>query len=172
MQEQNIHEALEKQYRASLEMLCQTIHKCPDVLWFSSDYLNRFWHIAYHALFFTHLYLQDSEAAFQPWERHRPNYELLGATPWPPHEKPKIEEPYSKADVLEYHRFCVHQVEERVRIPALDSPSGFHWLAFSRLELHLYNIRHIQHHAGQLIERLRVSEDAGVGWIGSLQRTE
>ena len=29
------------------------------------------------------------------------------------------------------------------------------WLPFSRLELHLYNLRHIQHHTGQLSAYLR-----------------
>jgi hypothetical protein len=28
--------------------------------------------IAYHALFYTHLYLQPAEADFVPWEHHRP----------------------------------------------------------------------------------------------------
>lgn len=167
MSELDIHAIVERQYRASLEMLSQAVHHCPDFLWFSSDYQNRFWHIAYHALFYAHFYLQDSEATFHPWEKHRPNYQFLGPTPWPPHERPIIEDPYNKADIIEYQKFCLKQVEERVRIPALDSPSGFHWLAFNRLELHFYNVRHIQHHAAQLIDRLRNIEGTGIGWVGT-----
>lgn len=36
----------------------------------------------------------------------------------------------------------------------LDAPSGFFWLPFNKLELQLYKTRHVQHHAGQLIDRL------------------
>lgn len=167
MSELDIHAVLQRQYRASLAMLSQAVQQCSDFLWFSSDYQNRYWHIAYHALFYTHFYLQDSEAAFQPWEKHRPNYQFLGPTPWPPHERPRIEDPYTKADVLAYHSFCLKQVEERVRIPALDAPAGFHWLPFNRMELHLYNVRHIQHHAGQLVDRLRNIEGTSTEWVGT-----
>ena len=44
--------------------------------------------------------------------------------------------------------------------------SGFSWLPMSKLELHFYNIRHLQHHIGQLDDRLRVKADIGIGWIG------
>ena len=37
----------------------------------------------------------------------------------------------------------------------------------SRAELHVYNIRHIQHHAAQLTLRLRLDTDVDVPWIGS-----
>ena len=37
---------------------------------------------------------------------------------------------------------------------------------FTRAELHLYNIRHIQHHAAQLILRLRLDTDVDIPWVG------
>lgn len=165
--EPSIYEVLEKQYRASLEMLSQAVVKCPESLWLAPGYPNKFWHIAYHALFFTHLYLQASEAEFHPWAKHRPDYQFLGALPWPPHDRPKIEVPYSQAEVLKYHEVCREEIDDRVRSVNLASPSGFSWLPFSRMELHLYNLRHLQHHAGQLIDRLRTAENIGVGWVGT-----
>ncbi len=50
-------------YQAALEMLKQMIAKCPDSLWNSPADKTRFCHMAYHTLFYTHLYLQDSEQA-------------------------------------------------------------------------------------------------------------
>jgi hypothetical protein len=47
----------------------------------------------------------------------------------------------------------------------LDSASGFHWLPFSRFELHLYNLRHLEHHTGQLADRLRSVANLGVTWV-------
>ena len=167
MGEPNIHEVLGKQYRASLEMLLQAIVKCPESLWLAPGYPNKFWHIAYHALFFTDLYLQASDAEFHPWAKHRPDYQFLGAVPWPPYDRPKIEVPYSKAEILEYHEVCRGEIDDRVRSMNLASPSGFSWLPFSRLELHLYNLRHLQHHAGQLADRLRTAENIGVAWVGT-----
>jgi hypothetical protein len=38
---------------------------------------------------------------------------------------------------------------------------------FSRAELHVYNIRHIHHHAAQLSLRLRLDTGRGVDWVGS-----
>jgi hypothetical protein len=50
---------------------------------------------------------------------------------------------------------------------SLAGESGFPWIPFPRLELHIYNIRHIQHHAGQLGAFLRRNKVKGVGWVGT-----
>lgn len=162
----DVKEVIKSQYHASLEMLKQAVEKCPESLWADPEPKNRFWHIAYHVLFYTHFYLQDSEKDFTPWAKHRDLYNFLGPLPWPPHEIPKIGEPYSKQEVLEYREFCQKEVEERVSALNLDGESGFPWLPFKKLELQVYSIRHIQHHAGQLIDRLRTQHDLGVEWVG------
>ena len=48
------------------------------------------------------------------------------------------------------------------------APSGFSWLRFGKTELQLYNIRHIQHHAGQLTDRLRTAAGIGVRWVAAI----
>jgi hypothetical protein len=53
-------------------MLKEAVTRCPEELWDDTAYKNRFWNIAYHALFYTHLYLQPNLEAFSPWEKHRP----------------------------------------------------------------------------------------------------
>jgi hypothetical protein len=158
--------ALQSQYLAALTMLARAIEACPPGLWDDQRQKNRFWHIAYHALFYTHFYLQDREEDFTPWSGHRELYNFMGPLPWPPHAEPTIGEPYSKPEILEYLEFCCGVV--RARVPQLDlgAASGFPWLPFGRLELQLYSIRHLQHHAGQLIERLRERTGAGVEWVG------
>ena len=110
----DIRQVIQSQYGASLEMLRLAVIKCPASLWDDRTYRNRFWHIAYHALFYTHLYVQPSERDFAPWARHREQYQFMGQVPWPPHAEPKIGEPYTQADVLEYLAMCQQQVEERV----------------------------------------------------------
>ena len=41
---------------------------------------------------------------------------------------------------------------------------------FSVLELHLYNLRHIQQHTGELYERLGASGLADLGWVSTGKR--
>jgi hypothetical protein len=67
--------------------------------------------------------------------------------------------------VQEFHGLC--QAEVEAKVPALDlaAPSGFHWLPFNKLELQFYNIRHLQHHTGQLADRLRIVANVGVAWV-------
>lgn len=161
-----IKEIFKSQYHASLAMLRQAVEKCPDSLWADPKYKNKFWHIAYHVLFYTHFYLHKSEKEYTPWIKHRDQYQFMGTLPWPPHDQPKIGEPAGKEEVLEYIDFCREQVDGMVDALDLDSESGFYWLPFSKAELQLYNIRHIQHHAGQLIDRLKNETDSETLWIG------
>jgi hypothetical protein len=163
----NSKKAIRSQYQAVLEMLKQTITRCPANLWDNPSDKNKFWHIAYHVLFFTHLYLQDTEKEFRPWSKHREHYQFLGTLPWSPHDKPKIGEAYHPEEVLAYLEVCQAQVNEKVA--ALDlaaETSGFSWLPFGKLELQLYNIRHLQQHTGELMERLGTRENIEVDWIG------
>lgn len=164
MAEANIADVLVRQYRAGLAMLLAAMRNCPAALWFADEYENKYWHIAYHTLFYTHLYLHPSEAECVPWAKHRPEYRLLGVHPGYP-ARPKPDVPYSQAELLELHQICVEEVAERVRAVPLDGASGFAWLPFSRMELHVYNIRHIQHHTAQLIERLRTRNGIGTDWV-------
>jgi hypothetical protein len=168
MPELNLQHHIARQYRASLAMLGRAVELCPESLWLSADYHNRFWHVAYHTLFFTNLYLQPDEGSFTPWAKHKPDSQYLGPRPRTPQAPRKIDSPYTKAEVLEYHELCRAEVEAKV--PALDlvAPSGFYWLPFNKAELQFYNLRHLQHHAGQLADRLRTALSVGVEWVGGL----
>jgi hypothetical protein len=158
-------EIIKSQYYASLEMLKQAICKCPESLWNNEDAKNKFWHTAYHALFYTHLYLQETEKEFIPWVKHRDLHQFLGPLPWPPHDKPKIGEPYNRDEILEYLALCQEEVDKQITSLKLDAESGFRWLPFNKLELQLYNIRHIQHHTGQLYDRLGAQEHMDLVWV-------
>lgn len=162
---------IESQYHAALDMLEEAIRACPDDLWTDASYTNVFWQVAYHALFYTHLYLHDRLESFRPWSKGRENYEILGTLPWPPHGKPEIGEPYTQAEVLEYLAFCRQHVDAWVPALDLDAASGFDWLPFDKLEHQLYNIRHTQHHTGQLAERLRSRTATGIRWVGHHPQT-
>ena len=162
----DIHTVIRSQYLASLEMLKQAIVKCPDSLWNASEDKAKFWHVAYHALFYAHLYLQATEKDFQPWAKHRDEYQFMGRVPWPPHDPPKIGDPYTKGELLEYVAVVQEQVGQRVAAIDLDAASGFDWLPFGKLELQFYNIRHTQQHTGELYERLGSRAAIELDWVG------
>lgn len=161
-----IKEAIKSQYHATLAMLAQAVEKCPPPLWADPGFKNQFWRLAYHALFYTHLYLHPTEADFSPWEKGREQTHFMGKLPWPPHDKPQAGEPYSQAEILEYLALLRQQIDETVDKLNLDGPSGFDWIPLNKLELQFYNIRHLQHHTGELCERLGEAAGVEVGWVG------
>ncbi|MHC4712918.1 MAG: hypothetical protein ACYTAN_06555 [Planctomycetota bacterium] len=166
-EDMNVQAALKGQYHASLAMLKDTIDQCPDDLWDSGEHGVAFWLVVYHTLFYTHLYLMPDEKAFRAWEHHREEYQFLDAVPWPPHDPPKVGEPYTKAEVLEYWAVCDGMVDTAVDTLDLDAPKcGFPWYKLPKLDHQINNIRHIQHHAALLSGRLRAAVGADVEWRG------
>lgn len=161
----DIKKTIKSQYHASLEMMRQVIEKCPDSLWVSTDSKNHFWRIVFHALFYTHLYLQLTEGDFVRWSKHKDESQYLGRQPRPPHAEPKVNKPYNKAELLEYLDLCHAEVDSEVTTLDLCGSSGFDWLPFDKGELQLYNIRHLQQHIGELCERLG-SLGIDIDWIG------
>ena len=161
---------IQSQYHASLAMLRQAIVACPDDVWAAevSAPQSAFWNVAYHAVFYADLYLREREEAFRPWVGHREESHFLGSVPWPPYGKPKPCAPYTKEEVLEYVDDVVGRVDSLVDAVDLEGPSGFHWLAFGKLDLQIYNIRHVQQHAGELSERL-AARGIELEWIGARQ---
>jgi hypothetical protein len=154
---------LKSQYHASLAMLLEAIDACPTLLWTSDEHGNQFWHVAYHTLFYTHLYLQPSEADFVPWERHRPGYNRF--------EGGSDLSPYTVEEVRAYGIRCREMVGPAVdRLDLAARESGFSWYQMPKLEHQFVNLRHIQHHTGQLADRLRHTANRGVRWVGGAPR--
>jgi len=163
----DIKDAIKSQYHAALSMLQQSVEKCPETVWFDEKPVNPYWQVAFHVLFYTHLYLQPSEDSFLQWSKHRGQSQFLGdRVPWPPHGKPEIGEPYNQADILEYLTFCREEVAQQVDALDLAAESGFAWLPFNKLELQFYNIRHIMQHTGELSGRLFEHEGVEINWVG------
>ena len=162
-----LRSALKSQYHATLAMLRSAIRQCPDDLWTSSDgHASPFWLIAYHALFYTHLYLQPNNGVFGPWEHHQRGIQHMDR---PPRTKWR---PYTKAEVLAYWKVCDSMVDGAVDALNLNAPhSGFSWYKILKLEHQIVNIRHIQYHEAQLGDRLRSATGAGVGWADARRST-
>lgn len=175
--EQTLKAILKNQHHAALAMLRQSIERCPDDLWSDDNYTNPFWRIAYHALYYAHLYLQPKFEEFSPWEHHQTGLQYLDDMAAPPeieaiaelpHRPPQTGEPYTKAEVLEYWNLCDTMIDEWVdALNLLDPESGFSWYKLSKLEHQIIEIRHTQHHTAQLMDRVRAATDTGIDWVSS-----
>jgi len=161
----NMQAALKHQYHAALAMLKQTLEQCPQEEWARADDTVAFWRVAYHTLFFTHLYLQVNAEAFKPWKEHRAEHEYLGPMPWLQNRLPRIGAPYSKEQLLEYWALCDGMVDKAVDTMDLTAREcGFPWYKLPKLEHQINNIRHVQHHAALLSGRLRKATGADIRW--------
>jgi hypothetical protein len=151
--------ALAGQYRATLGMLLQCVERCPDTLWESGGPERPFWRIAYHAAFYTHLYLMPTEQDFIPWDKH--TYDATSL--WGSDNTPV--DAYTKADLLGYVQSIIAHVEAYLdAIDLTSEDSGFHWYSIPKLDHILLNLRHLGIHVGQLQERL-YAEGVDLDWI-------
>jgi hypothetical protein len=132
----NIRPILQSQYLAALAMLKQAVVKCPPEAWDDPRDKDRFWFVAYHTLFYAHRYLKAQGEGYVRWEGRR--YEKPGS-------------PFTKAEILE--RLAAVEGDVATQIPLMKLEAESSGLA-NKFELQLYNIRHIQQHAGELYERL------------------
>lgn len=170
MTEEHLKAALGSQYRAALRMVREAIERCPEELWYDASPCNAYWQVAYHTLFFAHLYMQTEEAAFVPFPGHQREVQHPDGLPGPEDpdsELPLLPEPYSRDHALEYCDFCLEMVDPALSAMNLAADqSGFPWYKVGKLEHQLVNLRHIQHGAAQLADRLRDACDDGVRWQG------
>ena len=77
---------------------------------------------------------------------------------------------YDRPALQKYMGHCRAKAADVIASATADSlraHSGFERRDFSRAELHVLNIRHIQHHSAQLILRLRTQADVDIPWFGS-----
>jgi hypothetical protein len=157
-----IRTILARQFGATAQMLQESIEHCPEQVWTKGSGGAAFWHLAYHTIFFLDFYLHKQQADFTPAPFHQGNANYLGTSP--------SGDPYSKATLLEY----LQQVRKRAQpILAelteddLTAPSPVPWYTIPRGEFLLNNLRHAQHHIGQLNMILRAHGAKSPEWRGA-----
>lgn len=149
----NLKTSIWQQFGASIDYLAETISACPDELWRASLWqtldkqpeFSQFWYVAYHTLFWLHLYLTGTEDGFVP----PAPFTLIEQD----NDGPLPERVYTKAELQAYldegRRKC------RATIAGLTDEMAqqrcyFGWGECSFLELLVYNMRHVHGHASQL----------------------
>ncbi len=161
---------LKSQYSATFAMLRQAIELCPDDLWLDESHTNRTWWIAYHATYFTHMYAQVNDYTFKQLKNHPKPDQFSGTITWPPRSKQDPKSPPTREDILLYIDYCESNISPWVDLIDLTVPKcGFWWYkGMDKLEHQFNNLRHIQHHIGQLADRVRNVCDEGGDWVGGI----
>jgi hypothetical protein len=62
----NLKTIIWQQFGASIDMLENAMHACPETLWGDRSQRPEFWYVVFHTLFFLDLYLSDSDIGFSP----------------------------------------------------------------------------------------------------------
>jgi hypothetical protein len=144
----NVKPILQSQYLAALDMLKQAVVQCPLEAWDDPRDKDKFWFVVYHALKFAHQYLKANDAGYRRWEQR-------------PHADPG--KPFTKEEILEKLAQVEKDVVEQIARMDLEEKTGATGALANQFELQIYNIRHIQHHAGELYQRLS-AYPVHVGW--------
>src|SRR2546430_17639067 len=92
--------SMANQYGAALKMLEDAIDKCQSEQWTAKVGQVPFWHVSYHVLFCTDMYLSRSIVGFRPQPFHRGSYNFLEREPCPPFKKVIANQLSDKATLL------------------------------------------------------------------------
>jgi len=137
------------QFEAALSMLRDCVEVCPAEHWEEKIATISFRQVAYHALFFVDFHLSPNEESFQLRDFHHEGGD---------ERSPPPSAGMNQEQSLAYAAICRQKAIETLAsetVESLKGPSGFDRRKMSRGELHIYNIRHVQHHTGQLSACLR-----------------
>jgi hypothetical protein len=142
-------------------MLERAIAACPESRWGGPDDWQAFWYLASHTLWWTDYYLAGDPAGFRP----PPPFGMEEADP----EGKLPPRVYSPAELLAYLGYVRGRLAvalEALTDARAGAPCGYPRKDFSVLELHVYNLRHVQHHVGQLQLLLRQGGVEPPRWVG------
>ncbi len=151
-------ETLWKQFGASIDMLENALMLCPDELW---DTEAKFWYNAYHCLFYLDYGLTLEPAKFSPPAPFTlSEFDPSGAMP---------DRVYSKEELLSYLQASRNKCHEVISNLTEEIANKRLWVNeyrnYSVVEILLYNMRHVQHHAAQLNLLLRQGINDAPRWV-------
>ncbi|PSL47904.1 DinB family protein [Chitinophaga niastensis] len=164
-----LKESLWKQFGASIDTLKNAIILWPEEYWNTN---KKFFYNAYHCLIFLDYYLTVPPKNFSsplPFTIAAPDDVIDDAI-----GDVIPDSIYSKKELLDYlqlsrekcHKLIAGLTEEKLKERWIEEPGTMN---YSVLEILLYNMRHVQHHAAQLNFILRQEINNAPGWISQAE---
>ena len=159
---QALKDTLWSQFGASIDMLENAIQMCPANVW---DTDKLFWYNAYHCLFFLDYYLSLEPKGFMP------------PAPFTLSEfgDDMPERTYTQNELLTYLSFCRNKCYQVIS-NLTEEVANSYWtnesqtMKYPVIEILLYNMRHVQHHAAQLNLILRQEIDDAPRWVREVKK--
>lgn len=156
-----LKEILWRQFGAAIDMLEDSIRVCPESFW---DKKNC-WYSVYHTIFWIDYYSSAIPDTFYPPEPFTlSEFDPKGILP---------DRIYSKEELLNYLEFSRKKVfflidgltEETAKDRFITKNKNY-----NIVEMILYNMRHVQHHVGQLNLLLRQNVDVAGKWVSETDK--
>ncbi len=146
-----------QQFGASIKMLENSITCCPEDLWTTHP---KFWYNAFHCLFFLDYYLTLPPVGFSP-----PSPFTLSEF-----EDVMPQRTYTQSELLNYLNSSKKKCQTLISGLTAEEMhrqwiNESNTMRYSLLEILLYNMRHVQHHAGQLNMLLRQELNDAPDWV-------
>ena len=168
------NELLWCQFGAAIDMLRDALRDCPDELWEKrlwTDQPNQwvaagfsaFWYLGYHTLFWLDLYLTGAEEGFAP----PAPFDLVEMEPGE-----VLPRTYTREELLRYLEYCRRRCRETIGDLSASRAyrlCRFAWGELPFAELQLYNLRHVQEHAAQLLMFLGQQVGKPASWASQAQ---
>jgi hypothetical protein len=150
------NDMLWRQFAVAIDMLGDALRDCPDELWeerlwedqpdqWVAAGFSTFWYLGYHTLFWLDLYLTGAEEGFAP----PAPFDLVEME-----AGERLPRTYSRAELLGYLTSCRCKCQETINTLSPEQANRlcrFPWGELPFAELQLYNLRHVQEHAAQLL---------------------
>lgn len=162
----NVKKFVWSQFGAAMDMLQQAIRCWPDSEW-ETD--KRFFYISYHTLVFLDYYLGEPVPKFSS----KLPFTLTDTEAIPAEALDDVipNRIYSKTELLDYGELLRWKCKSSISL-LTGEQTGDRWIEkggdmnYGKLEILLYNMRHVQHHAAQLNMLLRRKINDAPKWIG------
>jgi len=161
-----IRNALTMQLEAALATLRYCIDSCPVSEWESPPGESPFCQVVFHTLLYTDLYLGKDSIPFRDQTFHVEHRDVFAD--YGEIEDKRVRRLYDRQFCADYYAHCRRKLESVMQSETAESLRGRSGISFrkgSRMELHIYNARHIQHHSEQLGSRLQLLTGTETPWF-------
>jgi hypothetical protein len=168
---EHLRKVLWNQFGASIDMFANIIALWPEQYW---NLTNKVYYLSYHTFLFLDYYL-----TIPPTNYTAPlPFTMIPSDKVPPYAVDDLlpVRLYTQTELLESLKTCRQKCRhvifgltgedmQRVWIDRQDDIAGSSTLNYSVLEILLYNLKHVQHHVGQLNLLLREETGQAADWV-------